>query len=314
MNAFTVLDNFDLRHPGFTGQEASYPVVIVKSGAAAAAIISQCREAEGASVTNLYERLANVIRKKYLDEIDGASIRWFEHYPADQAVGEPASFDRVELTWNRELQGYAFPEWRYIPPESELASAIARLVNEGGDMPASTAARLLIEDARVDERTRVHRFSAPSAWASYLINGDASGLDEAERAEADAFIEWVGLAAPVDCEALGFCARSDAASAPGVSDLAGDMHAYAFLEQRLAVGDQVYWNDPDEGLSSGVYTVTWIGAREGEIQERDTVVAIKNEAGGEAEVLRSEVTRIRPGDEDALEEDGEPAYTPTPGG
>ncbi len=38
-------------------------------------------------------------------------------------------------------------------------------------------------------------------WASYLINGDASGLDDNERACADAFAEYLtgGKGSIVDC-------------------------------------------------------------------------------------------------------------------
>lgn len=34
---------------------------------------------------------------------------------------------------------------------------------------------------------------APSAWASYLVNGDAPGLDEREKADAD---KWVAAIKP----------------------------------------------------------------------------------------------------------------------
>lgn len=34
--------------------------------------------------------------------------------------------------------------------------------------------------------------SAPSHWASYFINGDSSGMDNAEIIAADAFAEWCG--------------------------------------------------------------------------------------------------------------------------
>lgn len=31
-----------------------------------------------------------------------------------------------------------------------------------------------------------------AAWASYLVNGDASGIDDGERAEADRFAAYMG--------------------------------------------------------------------------------------------------------------------------
>jgi hypothetical protein len=46
--------------------------------------------------------------------------------------------------------------------------------------------------------------TAPSAWASYLINADPSGLEDEEIAECDAWIEAEGLGAPVNCEDAGF--------------------------------------------------------------------------------------------------------------
>lgn len=73
-------------------------------------------------------------------------------------------------------------------------------------------------------------YRAPSAWAPYLINGDASGMDDAEQAQCDAWIERIGLGAPVTCEDLGFM------RAPVLhGDLvpyAGDYTEYSFLRGR----------------------------------------------------------------------------------
>jgi hypothetical protein len=49
--------------------------------------------------------------------------------------------------------------------------------------------------------TRAFRFKAPAFWASYLVNGDASGLCPGERARID---DYIALALPegadvVDC-------------------------------------------------------------------------------------------------------------------
>jgi hypothetical protein len=51
--------------------------------------------------------------------------------------------------------------------------------------------------------------TAPSYWASYLINGDASGLEYPEIAQADAFLARQG-GYVVSCEDYGFCTRHDA--------------------------------------------------------------------------------------------------------
>lgn len=34
-----------------------------------------------------------------------------------------------------------------------------------------------------------HTFEAPEHWAPYLINGDASGLSDVERKQADSYLE-----------------------------------------------------------------------------------------------------------------------------
>ena len=60
--------------------------------------------------------------------------------------------------------------------------------------------------------------------------------------------------------------------------------------KRVSPGDEVYWRDPDEGISSGYYTVVWVGAPEGvERMAADTVVGLRNEAGSELEALLGEI-------------------------
>lgn len=39
-----------------------------------------------------------------------------------------------------------------------------------------------------------------AAWASYLINGDASGIDDREKALADAWLERNAVASVIDTE------------------------------------------------------------------------------------------------------------------
>ena len=41
--------------------------------------------------------------------------------------------------------------------------------------------------------------AAPAYWASYLINGDASSLDDDEIADADSFVADNGGHSPQDC-------------------------------------------------------------------------------------------------------------------
>ena len=69
-------------------------------------------------------------------------------------------------------------------------------------------------------------FTAPSAWASYLINGDASGLDEQDKEDCDRWIMLNRLGDPVSCENAGFIHRHDAFA---VCPLGADCQTYAFL-------------------------------------------------------------------------------------
>lgn len=51
--------------------------------------------------------------------------------------------------------------------------------------------------------------TAPSHWASYFINGDASGMEDDEIAAADKFADWLG-GSIVSCEDAGFLKYHDA--------------------------------------------------------------------------------------------------------
>ena len=67
-------------------------------------------------------------------------------------------------------------------------------------------------------------YRLPASWASYLVNGDASGLETGEQERIDAFLAVEGLPTPVDCESeASFCHSCDA---PG--ELAGDMLLFRF--------------------------------------------------------------------------------------
>jgi len=69
--------------------------------------------------------------------------------------------------------------------------------------------------------------TAPSHWASYFINGDASGLYEDELAAADAFLDRMGMGMPVDCRDAGcFCTMHDAWNE---MPLAADCQTYVWL-------------------------------------------------------------------------------------
>ena len=68
----------------------------------------------------------------------------------------------------------------------------------------------------------------PSYLASYLINGDASGLEEREVQEADAMIERLGHGLPVCIsDESSFCPHHDFIEIPW----AGDCAEYTFYEK-----------------------------------------------------------------------------------
>lgn len=50
-------------------------------------------------------------------------------------------------------------------------------------------------------------------------------------------------------------------------------------------GEQVWWTDPDGGISSGIYTI--VGAPDS--SDHDTIVVVRNASGSEAEVSLHEI-------------------------
>jgi len=43
------------------------------------------------------------------------------------------------------------------------------------------------------------KYDLPAYWASYLINGDASGISDSDKQNCDAWLEHKKLPAPCDC-------------------------------------------------------------------------------------------------------------------
>lgn len=75
---------------------------------------------------------------------------------------------------------------------------------------------------------KTYRMTAPSAWASYLLNLDASGMTDDERDAADGWIADHRLGSPVSCQDAGFRWSHDAHQfAP-----AADCQVYTFLGAR----------------------------------------------------------------------------------
>ena len=61
----------------------------------------------------------------------------------------------------------------------------------------------------------------------------------------------------------------------------------------LQSGNEVFWTDPDEGMSSGYYFIDTILTEDGTYNSErdfdDTIISIHNESGSHAEVYVSEV-------------------------
>ena len=53
-------------------------------------------------------------------------------------------------------------------------------------------------------------YTLPAYWASYLVNGDASGITDDERAEIDAFCEGLGTCSGTTDEPEYFQRHNDA--------------------------------------------------------------------------------------------------------
>lgn len=68
----------------------------------------------------------------------------------------------------------------------------------------------------------------PAAWASYFINGDATGLEPGEEAQADAWLAWHGAIDVVDCgDETWFASNGDAWHTTPF--LAGDVCEYTLM-------------------------------------------------------------------------------------
>jgi len=89
----------------------------------------------------------------------------------------------------------------------------------------------------VKEGKEPETYTAPSAWISYLMNDDSSGLDDDDIKAADEFIEWVGAGMPVNAEDAGFIKHHDAYQ---FCPYAADCQKYTFLTDREHYNDDRY--------------------------------------------------------------------------
>lgn len=68
-------------------------------------------------------------------------------------------------------------------------------------------------------------YTLPAYWASYLINGDASGIDDEEQAACDSFLESIPGWICSDCGNESFFSHCNDAGT-----LAGDCLEYTFFK------------------------------------------------------------------------------------
>ena len=66
--------------------------------------------------------------------------------------------------------------------------------------------------------------------------------------------------------------------------------AQDYLSSDFSVGDEVFWNDPDQGISSGIYVIHAIRTESGKLFHANDLCVLGNEAGSVAEVFASELS------------------------
>ena len=80
--------------------------------------------------------------------------------------------------------------------------------------------------------TTLTTYRLPAYWASYLINGDASGLESGERATIDAWLAREGGPNIVDCGDSYFSRHNESGNG-----MAGDVCEYTALQGGLGRRD-----------------------------------------------------------------------------
>ena len=76
-------------------------------------------------------------------------------------------------------------------------------------------------------KMQIETYSLPAYWASYLINGDSSGMEDTEQAECDAFLS--GL--PYGWSCVDVSEESDFRHSNDAGTLAGDCADYSFIRE-----------------------------------------------------------------------------------
>jgi|GEM_PF-1359028 len=66
--------------------------------------------------------------------------------------------------------------------------------------------------------------------------------------------------------------------------------AQDYLSTELNVGDEVFWNDPDQGISRGIHKIHAIHTESGKLLHANDLCVLANEAGSVAEVFAHELS------------------------
>jgi hypothetical protein len=66
--------------------------------------------------------------------------------------------------------------------------------------------------------------------------------------------------------------------------------AQDYLSTELNINDEVFWNDPDQGISSGIYKIDAILTESGKLLHANDICVLGNEAGSVAEVFAHELS------------------------
>ncbi len=131
---------------------------------------------------------------------------------------------------------------------------------------------------------RLESFSDLDATALKVIKSDS---EQGYWSNSDGWVVDVASAAkyPVDRVEVQFPISSG--NDAGYIELAD---AQDYLSSEYAIGDEVFWNDPDQGIGSGIYKVVAIHTESGKLLYPSDICILHNQAGSEAEVFAHELS------------------------
>lgn len=104
--------SLECKFKGFWGTEAKCGLAIEKHKNEFRVTLTELPDNPGTSVTNMVEHLATMVKQQFLHEIPNETITWIEHYPKNERLGHPESFDKVEMLWDDVR--YSHPKWQRL--------------------------------------------------------------------------------------------------------------------------------------------------------------------------------------------------------